>query len=532
MTLPVWHSYSDTTAFPRLSGDIEVDVAIIGGGIAGISTAQQLSDQGLKVVVLEKEKIGMSTTSHSTGNLYPAYYELLVEAGKKFGTDVINKIIFSRVEAINTIEENIQKFGIDCDFRRTTWNYFSTIKENEKKIKQALEKAYETHLKVEESDISELTSEVKKGMRIHGSAQFNPLRYVQGLAKAISKQCLIYENTSVDEIDDNKDGVVLTTGQQFKVRAKYLVHATHSPKGIFILHAEMGSYREYGIACRLKGDGHPKGIYFGYYEASQKHSTRSYERDGQKYMIAISESHKVGHGDSTEHLEKLEQFARENFEVEEVTHKWGGQHYRPADYVPYIGRKTPNSNVFVSTGFSTHGLVYGVVGAKLITDLITGKKNECEEIYKPYRFTPVKSAPHLIKENIDVFAQFVKDYLFKRRDATLASVAPGEGKVIDYEGQKLAIFKGEDQSLEICSAICPHMGCVVHWNGGEKSWDCPCHGSRFKTSGEVIEGPALKALAHIKELTGHEMMDLSGEDEHPSVPNILKSTENGKDVRW
>lgn len=366
---------------------------------------------------------------------------------------------------------------------------------------------------MEETDVSELGIDVLKGMTIHGAAQFNPLRYIQGLAKVIeSDQCLIYENTNIDDIDEGDSEIVLTTSEKKIIKAKYLVHATHTPKGFFMVQAEMGPYREYGIACKLKGDGHPPGVYFGYYKTENIHSTRSYERNGEKFLIVVSEPHKVGHGDSAFHIQNLEEFAKKYFNVAEVTHRWGGQHYRPADNVPYIGRRTADSNVFIATGFSTHGLVYGAVAAQLISDQITGKENPCEDIYRPYRLTPVQSAPHLIKENFDVFTQYVKDYLFTKKDESLKGLFAGEGKVIEYEGHRLAVFKDQQEELQICSAVCSHMGCIVHWNNAEKSWDCPCHGSRFKTNGDVIEGPALKALQHLKELTGHETMEISQDE--------------------
>lgn len=505
MTNSIWSSFSNDTNFPHLSQDLNVDVAIIGGGITGITAAQLLSEKGMRVAVLEKACIGKSSTGNSTGNLYEAVAEILLYVRKKFGDDVMEMVVDSRREAIDLIGQNVSNFGIDCDFIRTNWNYYTTVPGAAKKIKDAHDAAKKIGMKVEYSNLEESGFKVKKGIRMEGAAQLNPLRYVQGLAKAInpSDNCLIFENTEVVTIHDSTDGIKLVTKNGQTIQAKYLIHATHSPKGIMLFHAEMGPYREYGIAAKIRGK-HPPGVYFGYYAPTDIHSTRLYERDGEQFLVCVGEPHKVGHGDNLEYMNRLEKFARDHFDVIEVTHRWGAQNYKAPDYLPYIGPKSEGSNVYVATGMSSHGLTYGTVAAQIISDQIIGVDNAYSEIYRPYRFNPMKSAPKLIKENVDVVLSFVKDYLLKKNKTTFADVKPGEGKVIEEEGHKLAVFRNENEGLQICSAVCTHMGCIVHWNNAEQSWDCPCHGSRFDTHGEVLEGPAFKALTSLSELLGHE----------------------------
>lgn len=502
MTKSIWSSFSDDSSFPKLNKNLEVDVAVIGGGITGITTAQLLARQGIKVAVFEKFSVGTNSSGNSTGNLYSAVSEILLYVRKKFGDDVMEMVVNSRKEAIDLIEKNIQDFQIDCDFKRVNWNYYSTIKESVSKIEKAFDGAQKIGLKPYYSELPEKGVEIKKAMTIENAgAQFNPLRYVQGLAKNIAgPHCEIYENTEITEFHEHTTGVELKTHDGFTINAKSIVHATHSPKGIMTFHAEMGAYREYGIACRINGK-HPEGIFFGYYDPSDITSTRLYERDGQQYLIAVGEPHKVGHGDNQQHLDRLEKFVRDHFDVKEITHRWGAQNYKASDYVPYIGPKRPGSPVYVATGLSSHGLTYGTVAAMVISDQIAGLSNPYSEIYRPYRFNPVKSAPKLIKENADVFMTLVNDYILKKNKNSLMDVKPGEGKIIEEEGHKLAVFRNENEGLEICSAVCTHMGCIVRWNNAEKSWDCPCHGSRFDTAGDVLEGPAIKALASLTELT-------------------------------
>jgi glycine/D-amino acid oxidase-like deaminating enzyme/nitrite reductase/ring-hydroxylating ferredoxin subunit len=512
MNQSLWLSYSNPTDFPILADDLTVDVAIIGGGITGVTTAQLLSEQGLRVAVIEKDRVGVNSTGRSTGNLYVAVSEILLYVRKKFGDEVMKQVLNSRREALNLIEENVKKFKVDCDFKRVNWNYYTTVNKNIEKVEKALEAAKVAGIRADYTELTELNIEkILKGISVSEAAQFNPLRYVQGLAKAIaSDKCLIFENTEVKDIDDNKDEVLLSCNTGKTIKAKKLIHATHTPKGIWPIQGELGPYREYGLACKIKGK-HPSGSYFGYFNPKETTSTRLYERDGEQYLIVVGEPHKVGHGDNQHHLNRLENFARSHFDVQEVTHRWAAQNYKPADYLPYIGSRTDNSNIYIGTGYSTHGLTYGTVAAQVLSDLITGKENAYADMYRPSRFTPLKSAPKLIKENADVFVQYVKDYLLKHNKEPFENVSIGEGRVIEQDGHKLAVSREESNGLKICSAVCPHMGCVVHWNNAELSWDCPCHGSRFNPDGEVLEGPALKALASFREIMGYQNDEYSSE---------------------
>jgi glycine/D-amino acid oxidase-like deaminating enzyme/nitrite reductase/ring-hydroxylating ferredoxin subunit len=502
MTKSLWFSYSDDTDFPVLTQDLSVDVAVIGGGICGITAAQLLAAGGKRVAVFEKGRVGTNSSGHSTGNLYAVVGEILLYVRKKFGDEVMEMVADSRRQAIDQVAENVAKYQIDCDFKRVNYNYYSTLSQNRTKIEKAFEAARKIGLEPFWNSLPETGFDVKKGMTIaDASAQFNPLRYVQGLAKSIEgPDCQIFENTEIAEIHEVRAGVTLRTSRGVAIRADQVIHATHSPKGIMTFHTELGPYREYGVACRIDG-AFPEGIYFGYFHPGGVTSTRIYERNGERYLIAVGEPHKVGHGDSSYHLQRLENFVRGHFDGREITHRWGAQNYKATDSLPYIGPKSDGSNVYVGTGFSSHGLTYGTVAGRVLADQILGLDNPYSEIYRPSRFTPFKSAPNFFKENIDVVYQFVKDYLTSDT-RSYNDVKVGEGRVVEDGGHKLAVYRNEHEGLEVCSAVCTHMGCIVHWNRAERSWDCPCHGSRFSTAGAVLEGPALKGLATLDELTG------------------------------
>lgn len=499
-TRSLWNSFSTTTDFPTLLEDLEVDVAIIGGGITGITTAQLLSEAGLQVAVLEARKVAGGTTGHSTGNLYVTIDQTLSWLESKYDNKIIRKIVSSRQDALDLISDNVKRFSIDCDFKRVPWIMYTETDSKIEKITKELETAKEAGISLEAANRNDIPFHIKKGVKLAGQAQFNPIRYVQGLASSIqSSKCQIYENTRVTEIREESQGLVELKTLNCTIRARQCFHATHTPKGVEVqFHTVLGPYREYGIAARLEAGTYPEGIFWRFGPKGEKISFRSYTKDHQQFMIAIGEPHKVGQsGDNRKHLENLEAFLREYFEVAEITHRWGGQHYKPADGLPYIGRKSKNSPIFIATGFSTDGLIYGTLSAVLVRDQIMKRDTIYSELYKASRFTPLKSAKDFLKENLNVAAHYLKDLTFSNTEAGLDTLKIGEGKIVKKDGHRVAASRDEMGELNLLSAICTHLSCVVHWNNAEKTWDCPCHGSRFDTQGAVLEGPAINPLKKI-----------------------------------
>lgn len=499
-THSLWDSHSASNSFFPLAEDISVDVAIIGGGITGITTALLLKKQGFKVAVLEAREVGKGTTGHSTGNLYVIIDKLLSPIVSKYDKEVLKNVISARGEAFRLISDNINQYNIDCDYKLQDMYVYEDNQNN--KMEEEIKVARDIGLPFTEissaGNSGNFPTELKKGMVIKDQATFNPLRYIQELARnANGGNCTIYENSKVEKIEETEAGVVLSTTRG-TVTAKYAIHATHTPKGVEIqYHTVLGPYREYGVAVKIASN-YPDGIYWGHYK-DQKFSVRSYSRNGENYLLCIGKPHKVGQAEDNEkHIKELIQFLEQKFQVTEVTHKWGGQHYKPADYLPYIGRKSDDSNQLVATGFSTDGLIYGTLSGILLSDLIAGKENIYSEMFKASRHQPLKAAGEFLKENLDVAKEFIVDR-FKVEDGDISELLPGEAKVLQKDGKKAAVYKSKEGKISITSAVCSHMGCIVHWNNAEETWDCPCHGSRFNPQGEVIEGPALHALKKIND---------------------------------
>ncbi|MDF2435877.1 MAG: dependent oxidoreductase family protein [Bacteroidota bacterium] len=488
-SLSIWESTAaNDIFFPELQGNREADVVVIGGGITGLTAALQLSDAGKTVIVLEAHRIGLGTTGNSTGNLYCTVDEHLSVIKKKWGADVMKTVVNSRFRAIDMIEINVKKYNIDCDFYRTSFNYFAEGLDDDIKdfIKAETDALTEAGLTVSENTHIGLPFEVHGAIKVEGQAQFNPLKYVRGLAKNLSGKCEIFEKSMVVDIDD-KNGLVHTA--HGTVKAKHIIMATHTPKGVYMVQTVLGPYREHGVAAELLSGEMPEGIFWSMNKP--KHSVRVYKSEGKKYVMVIGDKYKTGQGDDTnEYVRKLEDYLRTHFNVGPTTHTWGGQQYTPADGLPYIGKH--GESLYFLTGFATDGLVYGTLASMIVTDLILGKENIYEDTYKLSRVTPIKSFKEFFKENTDNMMQYLKDVPWTGEE--LSDIRPGEGKVIEAHGEKLAVYKDELGTKHVCSAVCTHMKCVVNWNSAEKSWDCPCHGSRFNFDGVVIEGPALVNL--------------------------------------
>lgn len=493
----VFEDQSPRREYPTISSDLQADVAIIGGGITGITAGYLLAKQGKRVVIAEAHHIAKGATGNSTGNLYATVGNKGLHAvEKKFDKDTLAEVVKARGEAMNFIARLVEEHQIDCDFKRVSWNLFSETDGNENFIEKEEKAATDSGLEViREVDFP---VNVKEGFRVDRQAQFNPYRYVVALAeKASELGCQIFENSKVEKVEE-KDGKVFVHTASGTITASHAIMATHTPKGIHILQTLLGPYREYAVAVTLNGEYPPDGIYWDY-RKSEHYSMRTYNSAKGKVLLVLGETHKVGQKENNEEcFQILEEFLRSRFPVNEVKYQWAAQQYKPADTLPYIGRTEKGSNVFLATGFAADGLTYGTLAAMILSDEISGMENQYYKVFDSLRHNPMASAGEFLKENLNVAAKFVADSIFKGDKKEFDEVSSGQGKVLIVDGKKCAVYRSENGQLHVVSAICPHMGCVVNWNSSETSWDCPCHGSRFDVDGTVIEGPAYGDLEDLK----------------------------------
>lgn len=489
-TTSLWADTSAPATFPMLSKELQVDVAIIGGGITGISAARLLAESGKKVVVLEAGKVGGGTTGYSTGNLYATVDNTLQRVRGKWGREIATRVVVSRGETIDALERTVTEYGLDCQFVRCPHYLIAMDDEQREAMEKEYEVVQEVGLLASVVDSVPLPLGQVPALRIENQAQFHPLQYVQQLAQAItSPNCQIFENTPVTAIDDEQMRVTTSRGE---VLADQILMATHTPKGFNVLQTELGPYREYGIAAALERVNYPAGIFWTLEEPG--HSVRFYSAGERHYLVVIGEKHKTGQHGDRDYFAEVEEYARTHFGVDAVSHRWSAQHYRSADELPYIGQSTASKQVYLATGFGTSGLVYGPLAAAIISDEILGKENPWRNLYDSKRFAPAKSVGAFVHENVDVAKQYLRDYLTSGDAKQLPELAPGTGSVVELQGEKYAVYRGEAGDLTVLSPVCTHLGCIVHWNGLEQSWDCPCHGSRFNCAGQVLEGPAIKPL--------------------------------------
>ena len=492
MTRSIWKSTAPESNFPALKENLETDIAIIGGGITGITAAYLLARSGKKVVLLEAGTISGGTTGDSTGNLYAMVDKRLHHIQSKWDKETASKVARSRAQAVDLVEELVNKYQIDCSFKRVPWYLFSETSKKDEVIEKEIEAAGAYGLPVEELHELPIPLKVSKAIKVEGQAQFNPAAFVRGLAAKIdTANCRIFENSGVHHIEKEEELTLSTSSGT--VTAKKVILATHTPKGIYGLQTALYPYREYAIAAKLKSGDFPDGIYWDT-EADFHTSMRTYSKGDKNYVLVLGGHHKVGQEDDySRFYKKLEQNARRFFDVEEIEFKWSAQHYKPADGLPYIG-ESADDNIYLATGFSTDGLTYGVLSAMILDDQLNDRENEWGDLYKASRFTPLKSAKNFFKENFNVAKQYLKNIPGKAEADSFGEIALGEGKVVEVDNEKWAVFKDETGQVHCQSAVCTHMDCIVDWNDAEKSWDCPCHGSRFKATGEVIEGPAFSPL--------------------------------------
>jgi glycine/D-amino acid oxidase-like deaminating enzyme/nitrite reductase/ring-hydroxylating ferredoxin subunit len=492
-TLSVWRGTAAPTGYGMLTGDVTCDVLIIGGGITGVTLADLLAEQKTpnkpKVVLLEADQIGVGTTGNSTGNLYETVSNGLREIASKWGAEVARQVANERRGAVAFIEERCSLLP-DVGFRRCPLVQWAD-RANAEAIQKEFEALSAAGCAVQRGGTipSPLPPAEGDVLVLANQAQFQPQAYLVAMARrAAEAGAAIHEHSRVLEIDTKAKRAVTASGS---VTAKEIVMATHSPKGIHLVHTEMPVHREYAIAFEWTADA-PPGPGTFWWKANEHLSIRTLQAGDRHYLICAGQEHKVGIHNATASLMALENQARRFFGDRPVTHRWSAQNYRGADALPYIGRN--HSDCFIATGFSTDGLTWGTVAARLIAAELLGHKASFAELVKPGRLSPIKGGKSILEENMLVVKQLVKDYLTQRQNEKLSELKPGDSAILDAEGETLAAYRAHDGELFAVSPVCTHVGCKVHWNSVETTWDCPCHGSRFRPDGTVIEGPALSPL--------------------------------------
>jgi glycine/D-amino acid oxidase-like deaminating enzyme/nitrite reductase/ring-hydroxylating ferredoxin subunit len=505
-TKSLWMTTAQAPALKPLSADTQADVCIVGAGIAGLTTAYLLAREGKSVAVLDSGLLGGGMTQRTTAHLSNAIDDRYVEIERMHGELGARIAARSHSAAIDRIEAIIAAEEIDCDFERLDGYLFNApdkpeaLLENE--LKAALRAGVTDVVQVARAPIA--SYDTGMSLRFPQQAQFHPLKYLIALGRALEGAGgRIFTGTHVVEMRGGGDARV-ETRDGHRVSAEAIVIATNSPiNNLVAMHTKQAPYITYVIGARIPSGSVTKALYWDTadpYHYVRIHSVPSKQGGPYDVLIVGGEDHKTGQAhDGDQRYLSLEKWARERFPmIEGIEWRWSGQVLEPVDGLAFIGRNPGISqNVFIATGDSGMGMTHGTIAGILITDLIMERESSWEPLYAPSRKT-LRAMGEYAAENINVAAQYASGYLSGGDVGSSDAIAPNEGAVIRSGISKRAAYRDEQGVLHERSALCSHLGCFVTWNNAEKTWDCPCHGSRYDRYGRVIEGPAKNDLANVK----------------------------------
>ncbi len=489
----LWLATAKGKTFPALQADLAVDVAIVGAGITGLTAATLLKKAGLSVAVIEADAVAGGVSGFTTAHITEALDRSCGQLIKDIGEDNARLAAESGRVALARIKSFVREEGIDCDFASVPAFQYTEDPETVSELGAERKAAASIGSKVTLTREVPLPFKVAGALRFDRQAQLHPRRYLLPLALAIPGHgSHVFERTRVVEVEDGEPCRVVTAAGT--VTARHVILATHAPFNNVLLQTKVASYRSYVLALRLKsGEEPPLGLFWD--TEDPYHYIRSQASEGGALLIVGGEDHKTGKDeDTTERFEVLLAFAAARFKVASVQYRWSAQVIEPVDGLPFIGREPGSEHVYLATGYSGTGMTLGTLAAMINTDLILDRKNPYQDLYDPGRFKAKASIVDYVKENVDFPVHLVKDRLKGAEATSLAEVAKGEGKIVELAGEKTAVYRDERGLLHAVSPVCTHMGCLVGFNNAEKTWDCPCHGSRFDKDGKVLNGPAVTPL--------------------------------------
>ena len=484
----IWQDSVSAPRFPPLAADARGDVVVVGAGLTGLLVAWNLSMAGRRVVVLEGDRVGGGNTAGSTGNLYATVSQGLAKLRRKWNAEQVRTVVGLRAAAVEQLSQHAVQLGLGTqDFVAAplAWCVMESDARTLQELDDEADACQEAGLLVHRNGRA-LPFVPARAFTLEGQAQCNPYALAIALARALAARGVaIHEDTRAIDADASEGTVTTPSGT---VRADQLVFATHTPKGFNLVQAEMEVYREWGVAVPAR-TGLPPGVIWW---KDQGRSLRRYEANGQEYLVVVGEKHKTGKPAEDDYFARLARTATALGATAPPSHRWSAQQFSPADGLPYIGRSA-HDNVFIATGFGADGLTWGTVAARLLAELIEGGESDATRLLTPRRFTPVKSAEVWARENAAVIKHLTVDYL-KKAEGAAEDLPAGEGRIVELEGHACAAYRDAGGRLTLLSCVCPHLKCKVAWNGVDRTWDCPCHGSRFQPTGDVIEGPAWRGL--------------------------------------
>jgi glycine/D-amino acid oxidase-like deaminating enzyme/nitrite reductase/ring-hydroxylating ferredoxin subunit len=516
-TTSVWYGTFDVPTFPALGASARTDVCVVGAGIAGLSTAYCLAKAGKKVIVLDNGPIGGGDSGRTTAHLANAMDDRISVLEHIHGEEGARQIVQSHGAAIDRIEEIVFAEGISCGFQRVDGYLFLGDGDSETILDEELAASERAGLTVEKlARVPHVDADLGPCLRFANQAQFHILEYLAGVAAAIVRSGgRIYCESKVTSIAGGESCTVTTEGGFTISAAAVCVCTNASISDMFKTHMKQAPYRTYALAAAVPRDTVYPALYWDTMDPYHYVRVQSLESsppgvvagdspDGARYDVLIvgGEDHKTAHEDDAERRwSSLEQWMRQRWpQARDVVYRWSGQVLEPNDFIGFIGRNPDGAeNVYLASGDSGHGMTHGTIAGILLTDLILGRANEWEAVYDPKRVslraTPIEE---FAKENADVVLRLARDLVTPGDVGSVEDIPAGEGRVVRSGLHKIATYRDPAGELHRYSALCTHLKCVVQWNSAERTWDCPCHGSRFDPFGKVIAGPAITDLEPVE----------------------------------
>lgn len=487
----MWESIQ-LPSFPTLEKDLSTEVCIVGAGIAGLSVAYQLAKRGHQVVVLEGSKVASGQTGRTTAHLTYKPEDLLSDMLKHHSKEKLTTFIDAHKRAIDEIEEIIFQENIDCEFKRLPGYLFTSGTDSVDTLKDEAKIAHELGLDVEFMETIPGVNQFGAAVRYTDQAQFNPGKYIKGLLRVMKELDVeIFEDSHVQEFSHHHHNHKLITTEGKSVEAKFVVVATDSPvNNRYFIHTKQAAYRTYvvGFELNTKMD-----LPLLWDTADPYH----YVRVSGNTLILGGEDHRTGQNPNIDPYQQLIKWSQKHLPfVGDVKWTWSGQVFEPVDGIAYIGKNPgKEKNVFIVTGQSGMGMTSGTIASLMIPDLIEGKSNFMTDVFDPSR-SFLHNTKEFIIENGNTAFQY-KEWITPSEVKDQKDIPEDHGSLMRDGLVKNCVYHGEGDEFETKSAVCPHLGGIVKWNELEKTWDCPCHGSRFNARGKVIEGPSISGLAEI-----------------------------------
>lgn len=494
-TKPYWSDTETLPKFESLSHDAQVDVVIIGGGLTGITTAHLLKEAGAKVALLERDRCGAADTGHTTAHLTYVTDERLHRLVKLFGREGAKAFWEAGASAIDEISGIVRRNKIDCDFKWLPGYLHGKLEgENDPSERKSLEEDAElaAELGFDAEFVESVPYACRPGVRFQHQARFHPLKYLAPLVSEIQGDgSFVFEKTEASEIETDP---LTIHANNYKIRCNYLVIATHNPLmgkssivSATLFQTKLALYTSYVIGAKLPAGTVPEALFWDtndpyYYLRADRH-------EGSEYCIFGGEDVKTGQEEDAKMVfARLEEKLRRVLPGAVVEHRWLGQVVETNDGLPFIGENT--SQQFVATGFGGNGFTLGTLSAMMVRDKYVGRKNPWVELFDVHRKKLHGGTWRYVKENLDYPYYMLRDRLAGAEGDSVEDLQMGEGKILKLEGKKVAAYRDEVGKVHRLSPVCTHLKCIVRWNNADKTWDCPCHGSRFKPTGEVFSGPA------------------------------------------